>query len=56
MGYLEVVGDARLDQGGCILETEIGIIDASLDSQLAALQAALTEGVARSGEEEGDAG
>ncbi|MHA5556819.1 FliH/SctL family protein, partial [Pseudomonas aeruginosa] len=48
--------DARLDQGGCILETEIGIIDASLDSQLAALQAALTEGVARSGEEEGDAG
>ncbi|MGI0705696.1 HrpE/YscL family type III secretion apparatus protein, partial [Pseudomonas aeruginosa] len=27
-----------------------------LDSQLAALQAALTEGVARSGEEEGDAG
>ena len=43
VGYLEVVGDARLDQGGCILETEIGIIDASLDSQLAALQAALTE-------------
>ncbi|MFO6381280.1 HrpE/YscL family type III secretion apparatus protein, partial [Pseudomonas aeruginosa] len=41
---------------GCILETEIGIIDASLDSQLAALQAALTESVARSGEEEGDAG
>ncbi|HGM5017918.1 TPA: SctL family type III secretion system stator protein PscL [Pseudomonas aeruginosa] len=56
VGYLEVVGDARLDQGGCILETEIGIIDASLDSQLAALQAALTESVARSGEEEGDAG
>ncbi len=53
VGYLEVVGDARLDQGGCILETEIGIIDASLDSQLAALQAALTESVARSGEEEG---
>lgn len=53
VGYLEVVGDARLDQGGCILETEIGIIDASLDSQLAALQAALTESVARAARRKG---
>ena len=41
MGYVEVVADARLDQGGCILETEIGIIDASVDGQLAALGLAL---------------
>ncbi|MGA4815271.1 HrpE/YscL family type III secretion apparatus protein [Pseudomonas aeruginosa] len=44
-----VVGDARLDQGGCIHENrDPGSSSASLDSQLAALQAALTEGVARS--------
>ena len=41
VGYVEVVADARLDQGGCILETEIGIIDASVDGQLAALGLAL---------------
>ena len=43
VGYVEVVADARLDQGGCILETEIGIIDASVDGQLAALATALTQ-------------
>ena len=41
VGYVDVVADARLDEGGCILETEIGIIDASVDGQLAALAAAL---------------
>ncbi|WP_036771286.1 HrpE/YscL family type III secretion apparatus protein [Photorhabdus australis] len=41
IGYLEVTADARLDQGGCILETEVGIIDASLDSQLDALMSAI---------------
>ncbi|WP_252091014.1 HrpE/YscL family type III secretion apparatus protein [Pseudomonas sp. MWU13-3659] len=43
VGYIEVVADARLDQGGCILETEIGIIDASVDGQLAALETALLQ-------------
>ncbi|MGV7960257.1 HrpE/YscL family type III secretion apparatus protein [Photorhabdus tasmaniensis] len=41
IGYLEVTADDRLDQGGCILETEVGIIDASLDSQLDALMSAI---------------
>ncbi|EQC01040.1 HrpE/YscL family type III secretion apparatus protein [Photorhabdus temperata] len=41
IGYLEVTADERLDQGGCILETEVGIIDASLDSQLDALMSAI---------------
>ncbi|KMW73871.1 type III secretion system protein [Photorhabdus luminescens subsp. luminescens] len=41
IGYLEITADARLDQGGCILETEVGIIDASLDSQLEALMSAI---------------
>ena len=43
VGYVDVVADARLDAGGCILETEIGIIDASVDGQLAALATALTQ-------------
>ncbi|MGE7956967.1 HrpE/YscL family type III secretion apparatus protein [Pseudomonas sp. NPDC089530] len=43
VGYVEVIADARLDQGGSILETEIGIIDASVDGQLAALEAALKQ-------------
>ena len=43
VGYVDVVADARLDEGGCILETEIGIIDASVDGQLAALATALTQ-------------
>ncbi|KGM28565.1 MULTISPECIES: HrpE/YscL family type III secretion apparatus protein [Photorhabdus] len=41
IGYLEITADERLDQGGCILETEVGIIDASLDSQLEALMSAI---------------
>ncbi len=43
VGYVDVVADARLDEGGCILETEVGIIDASVDGQLAALATALTQ-------------
>lgn len=43
VGYVDVVADARLDEGGCILETEIGIVDASVDGQLAALATALTQ-------------
>ena len=42
IGYLEISADARLDQGGCILETEVGIIDASLDGQLNALSRAMS--------------
>ncbi|KUE80867.1 MULTISPECIES: HrpE/YscL family type III secretion apparatus protein [Aeromonas] len=41
ISYLEVAADARLDQGGSILETEVGIIDASLDGQLDALSRAI---------------
>jgi type III secretion protein L len=35
---LQVVGDSRLSKTGCILESEIGVIDASLEVQLAALR------------------
>ena len=35
---VQVVGDGRLRATGCILESEIGVIDASLDGQIAALK------------------
>lgn len=49
IGYLEISADARLDQGGCILETEVGIIDASLDGQLEALSRAIETTLERAG-------
>jgi type III secretion protein L len=36
--YLEVVADARLSPSACLLETELGVIDASLEQQLAAIE------------------
>ena len=41
VGYLEVLPDHRLQAGGCILETEVGVVDASVDVQMQALENAL---------------
>jgi type III secretion protein L len=38
VGYLDLLADARLAQGACILESEIGMVEASLEGQIAALQ------------------
>ncbi|EKA3120225.1 HrpE/YscL family type III secretion apparatus protein [Vibrio alginolyticus] len=43
VGYVDVVADARLKNGGCILETEVGIIDASIDGQQHALKQAMVK-------------
>ncbi|WP_394390329.1 HrpE/YscL family type III secretion apparatus protein [Shewanella woodyi] len=43
VGYVDVVADARLKNGGCILETEVGIIDASIDVQLQVLNSQITK-------------
>lgn len=40
-GYLDIKPDTRLSQGACILESELGVIDASLDTQLRAIENAL---------------
>jgi len=42
VGYLDIMADARLERGACILESEIGIVEASLDGQLRALHGAFT--------------
>jgi type III secretion protein L len=39
--FVDVSPDARLGRGGCILESELGIVDASVEVQLAALRRAL---------------
>lgn len=38
--YLTVVADSRLEENSCILESELGVIDASLKTQLKALEKA----------------
>ncbi|MDR3045221.1 MAG: HrpE/YscL family type III secretion apparatus protein [Desulfovibrio sp.] len=36
--FLDVVADPRLDRGACLLESELGVVDASLETQLKALE------------------
>lgn len=38
--FLTVVSDARLERDSCILESELGVVDASLSTQLKALEKA----------------
>ncbi len=45
-GFVDVLSDIRLKPTSCILESELGIIDASLDVQLQALEQALRTKVA----------
>lgn len=39
--FLEIQPDSRLPEQGCVLETEIGVVDASLETQLKAIEKAL---------------
>lgn len=38
VGYLDIIPDARLEEGACILESDIGMVEASLEGQITALQ------------------
>lgn len=40
---LEIVGDETVGRHGCVIETAVGRVDARLETQLAALERALTE-------------
>ena len=40
VGYLDIVGDGRLAMESCILESEIGLVEASIESQIKAIEAA----------------
>ena len=45
-GYIEVIGDVNLKKGDCILETQMGVVEASLDTQLKILSESLSARVA----------
>lgn len=45
ISFLEITPDPRLQKGGCILETEIGVVDASVDVQLEAICEALRRSI-----------
>ncbi|MRI32165.1 HrpE/YscL family type III secretion apparatus protein [Endozoicomonas sp. OPT23] len=38
VGFIDLVSDERLSTGDCIMESDIGVVDASVDLQLDALQ------------------
>lgn len=40
VGYLDLLADARLARGACILESQIGMVEASLEGQIEALRGA----------------
>ena len=40
VGYLDIVADTRLESDACIVESEIGTVEASIDGQLEALRSA----------------
>jgi flagellar assembly protein FliH len=42
----QVEADSRLSAGGCVVETEVGIVDARLETRMNAVEGALMEGVA----------
>lgn len=39
--FLDIQSDSRLPEHGCVLEAEIGVVDASLETQLKAIEKAL---------------
>ncbi|MDR2779112.1 MAG: HrpE/YscL family type III secretion apparatus protein [Puniceicoccales bacterium] len=45
--FLDICADTHLQPGSCILETELGVIDASIPVQLAAIENALSKAKSR---------
>ncbi len=43
IGYLDITGDPRLGADACILESEIGIVEASIEGQIGALKNAFAK-------------
>ena len=43
VGYLDIVADSRLKLDACILESDIGLVEASMEGQLDALKNAFTK-------------
>jgi len=50
ISFIDVLPDGRLQNGGCILESEVGVVDASVDVQVKAIQRAVMKSFKKSGE------
>lgn len=48
-GWLEIKADPRLKRGDCLLESELGVVDAGLETQLRVIEEALKSRVRGSG-------
>jgi len=48
--YIDIESDTRLQQGDCILETEIGVVEATLESQIESVKNALVKTLSGSSE------
>ncbi len=44
-GEIEIVPDARIERGGCVLETEAGSVDGRLSTVVAQVKDSLSEGI-----------
>ena len=49
IAMIDVVPDERLGRGSCVVETEIGVVEAGTDAQLAAIESAFRNSVAGAG-------
>ncbi|MBB6413991.1 FliH/SctL family protein [Mesorhizobium sangaii] len=45
---VDLIGDARVNDAGCILETDAGLVDATIESQLAAIESGMRNGLSGS--------
>ncbi|GLS33040.1 type III secretion protein L [Mesorhizobium albiziae] len=45
---VDLIADARVNDSGCILETDAGLVEATIESQLAAIESGLRRGLAAS--------
>jgi len=45
IGFIDVIADSRLKKSDCILECDIGVIDAGLDTQLQAIKRSLLKSI-----------
>jgi type III secretion protein L len=50
ISFVDIVPDARLKKGGCILESDMGVVDASVDSQIENIRQSLLKSFQRSGQ------
>ena len=46
ISFIDIDADPRLHQGDCILETDIGVVEATLESQIQSVKTALTKNLA----------